>query len=607
MVVVGLAGWGRAVAGQAAAPSAVPSQATVTGAGPRLGVAKIADDLKHWLPGATAVTIYPDNGILVFAFEPTPGQAGTWRGQVSLSPFPAVWQAPPQDLLASLPTEGVRLRVAFPSLPPHGTGWASFQPPAAARPARPERATARPGEGISSGRARTSPGNPGRLGPVTYYVRVLPVVGDSVVGPPSNTVTVKLVPGRDPFLASLAHGMAVEAGQQRAQLVWERSFLRYGLALTGFEPPVFEDPNRWGCIRVIRNPHAHGTLDGFPHPLSGYQEHHEYCPPVDPSTQQKDTWDWILVGLNGWLVAYQGLSDLWNGASGWIATQIVSVLPCEELGATAKGTCQGLATTLVDGALKAGLTATGIPPTIPDLEALGAAARGEVVEAAVGATCATLEEHGGCSPLMEAALSKAYDAGLDQLADQLMVPAQEPQCGQAVEAKDHGVLPLPCFTDYPGTRVEPAPGAVYQPPVVLVRATRLATGPVEAGQCVVNATVLLSNYWPGGQVPGFASPPIPAKPIQGWGFAPAQVPIPPLAVGAAAELRITLPEILLFDLIQGSNYGHGTLLEWYQLYHGSTTTVGAVGFNAPVASPVTGSIAAPRCAEAASFLAKPTP
>jgi len=609
---ISLGGPAPRLAAQVTVAPPAASTTTYLGGGARLGVATIASDLKHWLPGASAITVYPDNGLVVFAFEPMPGQAGTWRGQVARSPFPARWEQPVPDLVADLPTEDHRLRVAFPDLPPHGTGWAAFQAPTGRNaPSRsPVSAAGLSGGREPSGRSGGLPRPSSRDwsgDAVTFYVRVVPTAAGGVAGPPSNTVTVTLAPGRDPFLRSLRHSMALEAGQQRAQAAWERTFIQYRLAVTAFESPVFEDPNRWGCIRVIRNPYVTANTGGMPHPLAGYAEGGEYCPPVDPATQHKDAGDWILEGLGGWLVAWQGLSDLWNGATGWVAVQIVSLLPCEELGATVGSACVQVATTLVDGALRAGLTAVGVPPTIPDLEALKAAARGQVVQAAVAATCKELAEEGGCTPLMEATFSEAYDAGLTQLAAQLATQAQEPQCGDAAEAKTHGLLPLPCFTEYPGTRVEPATGAVYQPPVAVVRVTRLAAAPAGADRCDVSISVLLSNYWPGGQVPGIASPPIPAKPIKGWGFAPAQAAAPPLAVGASQELRITLPGILLFDLIQGGNYGNGSLLEWYQLYAGSTATVGAEGFSAPVASPVTGAIGAPRCAETASLITKPSP
>ena len=122
-------------------------------------------------------------------------------------------------------------------------------------------------------------------------------------------------------------------------------------------------------------------------------------------------------------------------------------MPCQYLGSKLEGGCKDIAKQVASSAITAGLAATGVPPTIPNLQGLGDVAKGKAVDAAVDYSCKEFESHGGqCTPELRKALAAAYGKALDQIqvgASQI----KEPGCGNTELAHENGREPLPCFTD----------------------------------------------------------------------------------------------------------------------------------------------------------------
>jgi hypothetical protein len=323
--------------------------------------------------------------------------------------------------------------------------------------------------------------------PMDFYIRLVPTKNGQLAGLPSNTVVAHYRPGKNPN--DPAAGGIDPNAQQKAQAEFLKKAQVYQVSILSAKQPVFQDPARWGCIVVIDNAYQ-GTI----HPLGNFKEGEEYCPPKDPETMQKSTGEKIVEGIEGFGKAWDGLAWAYDQAQGWVADQFKELVPCEWLGKKAESTCEDVAKQVAGTAMKAGLAAAGVPPSLPDLEALGGMAKGKAVDAAVDYTCKYIENQGGaCTPAMREGLAKGYEAGLDQLKLSLETQRQEPGCGDVQTAKEHGRLPLPCFGVF-GAKVKPAAASVDEPAELTVRVTRVKPDPDFLPACQVVAGASMKSY-----------------------------------------------------------------------------------------------------------------
>ena len=231
------------------------------------------------------------------------------------------------------------------------------------------------------------------------------------------------------------------------------------------------------------------------------------------------------------------MSQFYDEAKAWTATQFAKTLPCDMLGKAAED-CKKYGEQLAGAAINVGLVAAGVPPTLPDLNS---AAKGKAVAVGVDFTCASIESSGGkCSPELRSALSKAYGAGLDKLQSQLNQTTKEPGCGNATIAHEHGREPLPCFGNYPGVEFRPADGAVYQPPMVTVRVTRKFAGPPDLARSgyELRAQLTLQNKFEG-QIESYYDP-VPPTELSGELFVPATLTLPSLGMGQSATVTLLM-------------------------------------------------------------------
>lgn len=180
------------------------------------------------------------------------------------------------------------------------------------------------------------------------------------------------------------------------------------------------------------------------------------------------------------------------------------------------------------------------------------------MDAAVNYTCDIAASNGvPCTPEMRASLAKAYQSGLERLEDELRVQAQEPACGDTQQAKELGLLPMPCFTKFPGTEVKPAPGAVESAPAVTVRLTRVKADPEFPLTCGVTGTLRLNN-----DVEGYG-------PAEAFLWPSAQGAVPKLALGASAVTPLNFGPRQAFHLMGPK----GASVEWRQLIGGAKGTL----------------------------------
>lgn len=481
-----------------------------------------------------------------------------WRWQVATQPFTSADMLSPAGLVADGAVSSSAFAIDLKSFPPLGTKAASIK---SSQPT----VVASAGSSASKKQSSRELRSAQPRGAFDLYIRLVPLTQGKPGAPPSNTIIAHVKPGK----SAIQQGADDSFVKKAAIETMVKQVNGYALDLVSFTPQVFEREDRWGCVVVVTNPHYLKVG----HPLAGYKpgSKEEYCPPKDPDKQEMAWTGWVALAFEGWLFAYDGAAKLWNGVKGWIAEQFAEAVPCELLGDSLESSCEAFAQDVSAAALTYGIAAAGIPPTIPDISALEALSEGEISAAAAEFSCDQIASTGAdCDATMEDALRKLYAEGLDEIQSQLKKQGQEPHCGDAATAQLLGRLPLPCFTDYPGTKVKPAKQSVYEPPKVLVRVKRTQPAPDFHPQCRLRMTIEAKNHYPGGQIPGVASPPIPEQDLQGEIYEPETMPLPVLELGESVELNLVFSKFRLFNFVGSPP---GTLQEWAELVRGGTTTV----------------------------------
>jgi hypothetical protein len=413
------------------------------------------------------------------------------------------------------------------------------------------------------------------------YIRVAAFKNGQLAGYATNTVVAHFdaranAAAKQQITATLT---AAHEQKQKAEALLAKARQTFDLKIMAFKPAAFPDPNRWGCVVVVKNPYRGkaAAKGGFMHPLGGFAEGKEYCPSVDPATQQKSTGEWVWLGVTSYVKVWDGLANHYNGTKKWLAAQFAGIVPCEALGKKAEETCNDAMQEVAGYAISAGLVAAGLPPSLPDTTALAEAAKGKIADAAAEFTCDYIEaQGGGCPPGMREELRKRYAQALDELHKALAKEArrarEEPGCGDAQAAKEHGLLALPCFADFPGAEVRPAPGAAYVPPRVHLRVTRNAL-PVKgvAGCNRVAVNTMLSNKFVGGKLAGKNLKP---ADVTGAPYRTEVVGIPPLAVGHKREFALDLHRMATVQ-VPGNHVPDFYFPNWLILYRGGKGSVDA--------------------------------
>lgn len=506
----------------------------------------------------------------------TPGGA-QWRWQIAAQPFAKNAPAQPAGLLGEGDAYPGHFKLDLAAYIP---AWVKSAPPAAGgkkaaypkkgAPAKPDPVVVAkdlPPAVIDSSQTLPTSSAPARL-----YIRLIAFKDGQPTGTASNAVVATYVPPKPAEEAFAALGEATK-NKHEAEMLAKKAEDSFDLRILSFQRAVFPDPNRWGCVVVVANPHANKL-----HSLGGYPPG-EHCPKPNPKYQQKEWFDKYVVGsVESWAFSWNKLSGYYNSAKSWIAGQIAGQLPCHLLGKDLEDECQGAAEIMVGAAISAGLVAAGLPPSLPNLEALSEAAKGKIADAAVEASCQGFESNvqGACTPEVRAQLKKYYKKGLDELQKQLSThmkhEAREPNCGNPAEADDHGLVPLPCFSDFPDTVVKPAQGSIYEPPVATVRVTRKKAAPVALKGCDnVGVSLYLKNQFEGGYLGGKNLPP---AAVAGWAYLPAATALPKLEAGKSVDVKVILGKMAPVD-VPGNHVPHFHFDNWKILYWGGKGTLTA--------------------------------
>lgn len=554
-------------------------------AGARLAFALFTGDGPKAKLGAIETTVYRPDLTVSLTWQANDGGKLGYRWQMASQPFPSGLgvSATPPGLLGEGTAALDQLRsfkISLGNFPPLATSSATSTASAGATASN--RSAANSVTGFRSSRTAPAPSSSGTAQapggihlpdhPVDFYIRIIPIFDGKPFGSPSNTAIAHFQPGAKHDYVADEFAFLEERKKHLAEMAKQASM--YEISLVEFKPMIFVDPERWGCVYVINNPYEKQPL----HDLFGYSTG-PHC--GDIYTGEGDTPDvWDVV--TGWAKALDIVSGFYDDAKSFVADKIAGLVPCPVLGNKLASECKDLAKGLASTAISAGLIAAGVPPTIPDMQGLGDAAKGKVVDAAVDYSCGEFEAHGGqCTPAMRKTLEAAYQEAVNRIQEGLIRETKEPGCGNTALAHENGREPLPCFTKYPGTEVRPATGAVTELPSMTIRVKRVKPNPpFPMPGCRLRADLDVTNYFPGAVISGVEYK---KTPLSGRAFDSAVSAVPPLSVGSTVDVTLAFTRITPF-YVPGHHGGIGWF-DWQYLYRGG---LGTLSLSLQTIAPVAG-------------------
>lgn len=256
-----------------------------------------------------------------------------------------------------------------------------------------------------------------------YYVRVIPMVNNQVVGEPSNTIEVVIDPPLDP----LEHDLYIPEAQE----------MIYEVNIVEFEPVHYPEPGVCqGAVVLDSDFIITNSLTGESDVL--FPAGTVLCPELYKG-----------VGEPAW---YESLFDFVVGALGWISETWNSIKQAvvDVVGAVACGGNETCKDVLMAG-LNMGLAALGIPPTIPNFD--------QLLEQGITALAGEVAGYLTNSPAVTELIKQAEEAGLteegeiqewvrDRVADGLRAAVEQMRedghvpCMSEEEAHAQGLEPL---------------------------------------------------------------------------------------------------------------------------------------------------------------------
>lgn len=278
--------------------------------------------------------------------------------------------------------------------------------------------------------------------PGTYYMRMVPMDGANPASRASNTVVIHYEP----------HGGVRQEPANHLPAI-------YDVEIASFKPPVFVDPEQWGCIRITETT----SSESIAYPLGAT---------VCPSTYEREgignIWEQaqrilteeIAMVREGWDYIANGYDWVFVKAAEFVAEGINAISPVD-----CGPRCQGF----IKAALQTAVSSvTGLPPSIPTSGDLidrgidGLVDYGvEFVDEQAGGFCGEF-----CQDGVRNLLNEAVDETIELFTD------HGPGCVPTELAMRYNRNSL-CLPD--GVRGEPVLGSVYIPPELIVRVTRNET------------------------------------------------------------------------------------------------------------------------------------
>jgi hypothetical protein len=395
----------------------------------------------------------------------------------------------------------------------------------------------------------------------SFYVRVLPVAGSGpaqhVVGQPSNVIRAYYV-GQQPQGPPLV-------------LPYLGPNDLYKVTLVSFSPPDFADPNKWGCVVVVRNDN----------PIDTHKVGATYCPDYfrgDKSDQITSVGGFVDWAAEGIVSAFDWVAGAYNGLKNAAVNAVLTYThACDLMGAAGAGDeCKTVANAAVD----AGMMALGVPPSIPNFDQMV----DEGVDGAVQLAADQVSEQTGvpCVGPCQDALRKGFSTAADAMKNAAFAPG----CVGDEEAHRHGREKL-CFEA--GVIVRPAPRSIDLPPRAVAEVTHVQHR--TDGQdkpCFARARIDFANHFPGGTVTGPTAGDtidVRAQPVKGELYEPATLSLSPsMPIGKPIRLPLLFSPAKKYEFPWTHDLWATSEIpprdeqgawgpDWLQLYWGSTARV----------------------------------
>ena len=329
--------------------------------------------------------------------------------------------------------------------------------------------------GLQPGNLQVSPITKGILtaNPIDFYIRVLPMQNGKLVGKPSNTVIARYIPP-DPNLnikVDIINPPLVEP-------IYQTKILKY-------VPPDFEDPNRWGCVVVtghdeeVLKKNMNGELYKSLYPIGS-----EKCPDAYTGGNTPTIGSVLGDVFSGFKYLFNFVTGLYNDFKAFAIELVLDILPC--------GGLEDICKSVISAAVDYGLTAVGLPPSLPDFDQFAAAAKGELVDMITEEVLANSPVP--CIDICKEQLQNAIEMTVDSAMDAMENTSVAPSCVSKDEAHQHGREP---WCPPPGIIVKPALRATDQPASAVVEVSLLpgAVAPEDYPECWVTVGISVSKFF----------------------------------------------------------------------------------------------------------------
>ena len=329
--------------------------------------------------------------------------------------------------------------------------------------------------GLEPGNMQVSPISKGILtaNPIDFYVRVLPMQNGKLVGKPSNTVIAHYIPP-DPNL-----NIDVEiVNPTYVEPIYQTKILKY-------VPPDFEDPNRWGCVEVtghdeeVLKASMNGELYKSMYPIGK-----EVCPDSYKGGNTPTLGSVLGDVFSGFKSLFNFVTGLYNDIKAFAIDLVLDILPCGEV--------EDICKSVISAAVDYGLTAVGLPPSLPDFDQFAAAAKGELVDMITEEALANSPVP--CIDICKEQLENAIEMTIDTAMDAMEKTSVAPSCVSEDEAHQHGREP---WCPPAGIIVKPALRAADQPASAVVEVSLLpgTVVPDDYPECWVTVGISVSKFF----------------------------------------------------------------------------------------------------------------
>ena len=378
--------------------------------------------------------------------------------------------------------------------------------------------------------------------PKEFYFRAVPMSGDSLLGPVSNTVVLRWMgPYDGPDLTKIKFvdcSKTPEDPYCKAKLPKPPNYTVEILSYHGWIAP--KDGHE-GCFVVTKTTKA---ALGFGMPETTYHEGQVLCPPKPKEPSFLEAVVNFVVDAVNWVAnTYQKLKDEVID----LVSQFVPAALCDK-------SCLG---TLLD----AGLMALGIPPSLPNFDQLMDQGLDYLASAAV-------EQIGVPKALQDMAAGPAKDLAIEQFKK-----TAEDQIKAGIKAGIEEMqksLSSQVAWIADGVPIKPDPLGDYQPPAMTFRVTRKpGADTCPSGSVTVGGTV--SNTTPNGvkELNGELSAPL---------YEGKAVPLPLLEAGESVTIPVTLKPRLSYGYPGAKYYTYSHAVDgWSHLYYGGIAELRAIG------------------------------